>query len=281
MTHIGTPLGEYAQAAQGTRGFEVRWAGATDTGLRRAHNEDSLVTVPPVFAIADGMGGHAHGDVASKAVVERLAALEGKTLVEPIEIVEALRNATADITSIGEEGDSGTGTTVTGAAFAEHEGEPYFAVFNVGDSRTYAMLGDRLTRITVDHSVVQELVDAGLLSEDEAETHPDSNVVTRAIGFNVDPVPDYFLLPVMPELRIVMCSDGLTKEVRDSDIERLLIENPDTAKAADALVDAALDAGGRDNVTVVVLDVVKAPEVDDVDRTVPRTTLRNEPSNEA
>lgn len=276
MTHIGAPVGEHTGQGPASQTFQVRWAGTTDVGLRRAHNEDSLVTQPPVFAIADGMGGHSHGDIASRVVVERLGELGGRDRVEPADVVEALREATADIARLAGDGDAGTGTTVTGCAFAEHDGEPYFAIFNVGDSRTYAMLGERLTRITVDHSVVQELVDAGLLAEDEAESHPEANVVTRAVGFNSDPVPDYFLLPIMPRLRLLVCSDGLTKELHDVDIERILGEHEEPLAACEALVDAALDSGGRDNVTVVVVDVLRAPEVEDVDRTVPRATLRED-----
>lgn len=275
VTHIGAATGEYAtQGPEGSR-FAVRWAGMTDTGFRRQHNEDSLVTQPPIFAVADGMGGHSHGDLASQAVAEQLGGLQGMDAVEPIDVVDALRHATDTIEKLGD-GEGAAGTTVTGCAFAMHEGAPHFAVFNVGDSRTYAMLGERLTRITIDHSVVQELIDAGLLTEEEAETHPEANVVTRGVGAGIDPVPDYFLLPIMPQLRLLVCSDGLTKEVRDVDIERLLWEHEDPVAAASALVAAALDNGGRDNVTVIVVDVTKAPTVDDVDRTVPRTTLRDE-----
>ncbi|KAA6432229.1 serine/threonine-protein phosphatase [Agrococcus sediminis] len=252
----------------------------TDTGFRRQHNEDSLVTQPPVFAVADGMGGHSHGDLASRAVVEQLGTLSTLESVEPIDVVEALRRATDEIEKLGE-GEGAAGTTVTGCAFAVHEGAPHFAVFNVGDSRTYAMLGERLTRITIDHSVVQELIDAGLLTEEEAETHPEANVVTRGVGAGIDPVPDYFLLPIMPQLRLLVCSDGLTKEVPDIEIERLLWEHAEPAAAANALVSAALDSGGRDNVSVIVVDVTKAPSVDDVDRTVPRTTLRDEETRRA
>nr|WP_241429286.1 serine/threonine-protein phosphatase [Agrococcus sp. ARC_14] len=247
----------------------------TDTGFRRQHNEDSLVTQPPIFAVADGMGGHSHGDLASKAVAEQLGALGGLETVEPIDVVDALRHATDIIEKLGD-GEGAAGTTVTGCAFAMHDDAPHFAVFNVGDSRTYAMLGERLTRITIDHSVVQELIDAGLLTEEEAETHPEANVVTRGVGAGIDPVPDYFLLPIMPQLRLLVCSDGLTKEVPDIEIERLLWEHDEPAAAASALVAAALDNGGRDNVSVIVVDVTKAPVVDDVDRTVPRTTLRDE-----
>lgn len=275
MTHIGAATGEHATQGPDGPQFAVRWAGLTDTGFRRQHNEDSLVTQPPVFAVADGMGGHSHGDLASKAVAEQLGGLGSLESVEPIDVVEALRRATDEIEKLGD-GEGSAGTTVTGCAFAMHEGAPHFAVFNVGDSRTYAMLGERLTRITIDHSVVQELIDAGLLTEEEAETHPEANVVTRGVGAGIDPVPDYFLLPIMPQLRLLVCSDGLTKEVHDIDIERILWEHDDPAAAASALVSAALDNGGRDNVTVIVVDVTKAPTVDDVDRTVPRTTLRDE-----
>jgi len=275
VTHIGAATGEHATQGPEGRQFAVRWAGLTDTGFRRQHNEDSLVTQPPVFAVADGMGGHSHGDLASKAVAEQLGGLGSLEAVEPIDVVEALRRATDVIEKLGD-GEGSAGTTVTGCAFAMHEGAPHFAVFNVGDSRTYAMLGERLTRITIDHSVVQELIDAGLLTEEEAETHPEANVVTRGVGAGIDPVPDYFLLPIMPQLRLLVCSDGLTKEVHDIDIERILWEHDDPAAAANALVSAALDNGGRDNVTVIVVDVTRAPTVDDVDRTVPRTTLRDE-----
>ena len=273
VTVIGSSVGEHQGVGPNGQTFAVRWAGATDTGLRRPHNEDSLIMRPPVFAVADGMGGHSHGDLASKAVVTALADLNALDRVEPVDVVEALRKATEAIALNAEEGDNGTGTTVTGSAFAAHEGEPFLAIFNVGDSRTYAMLGERLTRITVDHSVVQELINAGLLAEEDAESHPESNVVTRAVGFGAEPVPDYFLVPIMPNLRILSCSDGLTKEIGDDEIEQILIDCPEPAKAVDTLINAALDAGGRDNVSVVVLDITRAPTIDDIDRTVPRPTV--------
>lgn len=273
MTVIGNNDGTHAHTSPSAAGVEVRWSAKTDVGLRRAHNEDSLIAVPPIFAIADGMGGHAHGDVASKAVVDRLAELGGAPTIEPQDIVDALRAATRDLAEGVTDSELGAGTTATGIAFAEREDEPYFAIFNVGDSRVYAYLAGHLTRITVDHSVVQELVDAGLLSQEEAEGHPEANVVTRAVGFNVDPVPDYFLLQVMPGLRLLACSDGLTKEVSDAEIESVLQDLDDTDEAAGRLVELALAHGGRDNVSVIVLDVIQAPTVTDVDRTVPRQSL--------
>src|SRR5690606_18803111 len=131
VTHIGAASGEHATQGPEAQQFAVRWAGMTDTGFRRQHNEDSLITQPPVFAVADGMGGHSHGDLASKAVVEQLADLHELAAVEPIDVVDALRRATDEIELLGV-GEGSAGTTVTGCAFALHEGAPHFAVFNVG-----------------------------------------------------------------------------------------------------------------------------------------------------
>ncbi|MEZ5189963.1 MAG: hypothetical protein R2717_03110 [Schumannella sp.] len=149
---------------------------------------------------------------------------------------------------------------MTGAVLSLADGIPVFAVFNIGDSRVYALVGNELRRVTTDHSVVQELVDAGLLAAEDAEHHPESNVVTRALGFRDDPRPDVVLVPVVTGLRLMICSDGLTKELDDERIRLHLTAGLTPAETAGALVDAALAAGGRDNVTVAVVDVVGAPE---------------------
>jgi protein phosphatase len=232
------------------------WGVATDTGRKRAHNEDSLVAAGTVFAVADGMGGHAAGDVASDAVVARLARLAEGGFIEPDSIVEALREATVDISHAIDERELGVGTTVTGAARAVRDGHPYWVVFNVGDSRLYLFEHNVITQITVDHSVVQELVTAGLISAVDAEHHPDSNVVTRAVGFNTEPVPDFWLLPVARGSRLLLCSDGLTREVSELRLRLHLAAGLGAQETAQALVDAALAAGGRDNVTAVVVDVL-------------------------
>jgi serine/threonine protein phosphatase PrpC len=217
VTEIGdnsTPV--TVQVADGT-GRELAWAAATHVGRRRAANEDSFVAKFPIFAVADGMGGHSAGDVASAAVVTRLAEIAGNGFIEPGDIEEALQRATDDITLVGET-EFGIGTTVTGLALTEYEGEPHFAIFNIGDSRVYRFDQDGLSQITVDHSVVQELVDAGRLSKDQAEQHPDSNIITRAVGFGVAPSVDLWLLPVRAGTRFLLCSDGLTKELSDEKI---------------------------------------------------------------
>jgi protein phosphatase len=134
--------------------------------------------------------------------------------------------------------------------------EPHWVFFNIGDSRTYLYDGS-LRQITIDHSLVQEMVDSGLLAAEDAEGHPESNVITRAVGFDESPIPDLWMMPVRAGQRILVCSDGLTKEIRDSDIARILAEGGTARDTVRALVAAALDHHGRDNVTAVVIDVIE------------------------
>jgi protein phosphatase len=258
VTVIGERTERFELELPGERAgaLALAWGVATDTGRKRAHNEDSLVAAGTVFAVADGMGGHAAGDVASDAVVTRLAAIAESGFVEPEAVVEALREATVDISHAIDERELGVGTTVTGAALTLHDGHPYWAVFNVGDSRLYLFEHNVITQVTVDHSVVQELVTAGLISAHDAEHHPDSNVVTRAVGFNTEPLPDFWLLPVARGSRLLLCSDGLTREVTELRLRLHLAAGLDAQETALALVDAALAAGGRDNVTAIVVDVL-------------------------
>jgi PPM family protein phosphatase len=258
VTELGRSTGEHTATLVGrtAASLTVSWAALTDTGLRRDHNEDSLLAESPIFAVADGMGGHAAGDVASAAVVRRLAEHTGTDFTDTDAIVEALRAATADISHAVDEEHLGVGTTVTGAALTLQEGAAYWAIFNVGDSRVYMFEDGELTRVTVDHSVVQELVDAGAISAKDAESHPDSNIITRAIGFDEEPMPDYWMLPVRPGLRLLLCSDGLTKEVPDDRLQEQLGAGRTPGETVQDLVSAALAAGGRDNVTAVIVDVL-------------------------
>lgn len=248
----------------------LAWGAGTDTGRKRAANEDSYVAKSPLFAVADGMGGHSAGDLASAAVVERLAEIVTGGFLAPRAIERALEAATDDISEVAGESELGVGTTVTGAALTLQDGDPYFAVFNIGDSRVYAFERNELVQVTVDHSVVQELVEAGALTRDEAEHHPDSNIITRAVGFNARPMPDFWMIPLRAGLRLLICSDGLTKEVGDERLRLHLAAGLTPVETAGALIDAALAAGGRDNVTAIVVDVVASPEVHDVEDTAPR-----------
>ncbi|NRD08039.1 PP2C family protein-serine/threonine phosphatase [Rathayibacter agropyri] len=232
------------------------WAARTETGLVRSANEDSYLAKSPLFAVADGMGGHAAGEVASDAVVSRLSTAALGATVGAEEIDRALREAVGDIARQSQTADGGTGTTVTGIALTAVGGEPYWSVFNIGDSRVYLSFSGALVQLTVDHSIVQELVDAGLITRDEADVHPHSNVITRAVGFHEPPIPDYRLVPVLAGSRLLVCSDGLTKELTDNGLGHLLGVGGSAQETADSLIDAALENGGRDNITVIVVDVL-------------------------
>ena len=276
MTEIGGSDPKCTIALPGRPGstIQLAWAAASDTGRRRAANEDSYLARAPLFAVADGMGGHLSGDLASAAVVTRLAEAITADFLPPEKIERALEEATADIERIAGDSVLGVGTTVSGALLTLQAGEPYFAVFNIGDSRVYQFERNQLSQVTVDHSVVQELVDSGLLARDQAEDHPDSNIITRAVGFNSQPTPDLWMLPVRPGLRLLICSDGLTKEISDERIRLHLAAALSPSETATALIDAALAAGGRDNVTTIVIDVVDGPWEDILETTVPRRAQR-------
>jgi protein phosphatase len=146
------------------------------------------------------------------------------------------------------------GTTVSGVVMVDQNAVPYWLVVNLGDSRTYRLASGILEQLSVDHSEVQEMVDAGRITSGAARSHPRRNVVTRALGAGIVDNPDYWLLPVEDGDRILVCSDGLTGEVTDADIREMLLAHPDPQQAAEALVDAALASGGRDNVSVIVVD---------------------------
>jgi protein phosphatase len=262
MTRHGEDVARRSFPVPGRPGQQVTlaWAAVSDVGRRRQANEDSVIVQPPVFAVADGMGGHAAGDRASAAGVDRLLALAGRDDVDRNAVGGALTLAAHDIDDLAEHLPLGAGTTVTGAVLDVAASEPSFVVFNVGDSRVYSLIGNELAQVTHDHSVVQELVDRGLLSEADAETHPESNVVTRALGFHEAPRPDFWSIPLRRGMRLLLCSDGLTKELPPARLRLHLAARLSAAETASALVDAALAAGGRDNVTVIVIDVLESPE---------------------
>ena len=276
VTEIGGSNTGLAIPLPGSNGGSVTiaWGAGTDVGRRRAANEDSYVATSPLFAVADGMGGHSAGDLASAAVVERLAEIVAGDFLAPRSIERALESATDDISDIAGESELGVGTTVTGAALTMVDGEPYFAIFNIGDSRVYRFERNELAQVTVDHSLVQQLVDGGVITREQAHNHPDGNVITRAVGFQASPTPDYWLLPLKAGLRLLVCSDGLTGEIEDERIRLHLAAGLSADETASALVDAALSEGGRDNVTVLVVDVTAVPGVEEDGNTAPRATHR-------
>lgn len=260
---------------QGTR-VSLAWTAMSDVGHRRQVNEDSLLARSPIFAVADGMGGHSAGDFASAAVVTRLAEQVQAELVNQDGINVALRAAVDDMNRGVGDTDRGTGTTVTGVALTALDEQVCWLVFNIGDSRVYQYDDGQLSQLTIDHSIVQELIDAGAITAAEAEVHPHSNVITRAVGFNEDPVPDYWYIPVVPGSRLLVCSDGLTKELTEYGIRHFLAEGTSPGDAAQLLMDAALGNGGRDNVTVIVVDVLEvARDADDGTETAVRGSHRH------
>jgi PPM family protein phosphatase len=235
--------------------LELSWAAVTDTGRRREVNQDAMFASYPLFVVADGMGGHVGGEIASASTIDRLRAVADGGHVSPKTIEKALARAVKDIASHPEATDDGTGTTVTGV-FLDTTGEAaHWVTLNIGDSRVYLLRDGAIVQITTDHSVVQELVAAGRLSPEEAENHPYGNVITRAVGPSEGVTPDYVRLDVIEGDRFVICSDGLTKELTDYGIRHFLDENADPADAASAMLEAALENGGRDNITIIVLDV--------------------------
>ena len=245
---------------------------ATDVGLVRRGNEDSHLVRPRLLAVADGMGGHLGGGTASALTVEALAQVADAEVLVPGDLAAAVDRANATVVRRADEDPAlhGMGTTLTGVAVVDVGGVPHIAVFNVGDSRVYRLDGDVVTRLTVDHSEVQELVSAGHLTPEEARVHPGRNVITRSIGSDPGPVVDIVVLSPRPDDRFLVCSDGLTGELDDAAIAPLLT-GVAPQDAADALVAAALAAGGRDNVTVIVADVESGEVVDGP--TAPRDSL--------
>jgi serine/threonine protein phosphatase PrpC len=229
----------------------------TDVGRARSGNEDSYLCGRTVFAVADGLGGHQGGEVASAAAVEPLAALDGRELAEPGQAAEALAAAIREANSAiidraaGDPDLWGMGTTVTAAALA---GDRHLQLAHVGDSRAYLLRDGTLDQLTTDHTVVGELVRRGRLTPEQAAIHPERSILTRAVGLDPRLLVD---TPDPLELRdgdqVLLCSDGLTEAVDDDRIAELLAAEADGNAACQALIDAANTAGGPDNITVVLL----------------------------
>jgi len=241
----------------------LAWGAATDTGRVRTENEDAFVALPMVYGVADGMGGHAAGEIASAIAAgtlrDRLGAGAESVDVVVAAVVEA--NAAIFQGAHSNVAQRGMGTTLTAmVVLADDTGQRRLAMVNVGDSRTYVMRAGRLRRVTIDHSYVQELVSTGHITEAEARSHPRRNIVTRALGIEPNVRVDTWVLPLVQGDRYVLCSDGLVDEVDDAEILELLLANATPQDAADALVASANEHGGRDNVTVVVVDVLEGDE---------------------
>jgi len=237
--------------------MRFEWASRTDVGRMREHNEDSVWPTDDgtsdeviAVAVADGMGGHAGGEVASSIALETAMTVGG----DPAMRVQAANVAVVDAARLRPR-LAGMGTTLT-LAVLDPDGD--LDIGHVGDSRAYLLRGDELTQLTNDHSYVAELMAAGKLTPEEAETHPHRSVVTRAVGLDPTVEVDNYGLILEPGDRILLCSDGLTTMVTDDGLSEILkVKGASPATAADALVIAANEAGGVDNITVIVVDVTE------------------------
>ena len=224
----------------------------TEVGHVREHNEDSLVVMPPLFAVADGMGGHEAGEVASEIAIKTLSEL-APDHPDADALVRAVTAANLDVLKAPSEGigREGMGTTLT-AAILEKE---RLLIAQVGDSRAYLLHQGTLQQLTRDHSLMADMIEAGQLTEAEARVHPNRSVITRAIGSDPHMQPDIYELNVETGDRLLLCSDGISSMIEDDIIESVMAHTSSPQECADALVAAALDAGGYDNATAVVVDV--------------------------
>ncbi len=240
----------------------LRSGSATDVGRVRNSNQDRFLEEPNLFAVADGMGGHVGGEVAAQVAVDTLRVAFARQAT-----VDGLRRAVGEAnTAVWREGQEqadlrGMGTTMTAVALvAGADGRDVIALANVGDSRAYVFSGGRAVQVTSDHSLAEEKVRQGELTEAEAAVHPHRHILTRALGVSADVDVDLWELRLHDGDRILLCSDGLTNEVGTEQIAGTLGSTPEPAEAARALVDAAVTHGGNDNVTVLVVDVLVADQ---------------------
>ncbi len=231
----------------------LMWGARSDVGCVRPHNEDSYLVQSPLFCVCDGMGGHAAGEVASSIAVETIAKT-APSAADAAQLAAAVEAANAAVieAAVNGLGKPGMGCTATCAYL---EGNT-IAIAHVGDSRAYLLHEGTLIRVTRDHSYVEELVDAGEITADEARVHPNRSVITRALGSDPAMYADHFCLNIEEGDRLILCSDGLSSMVPDGEIENIASKSSTAQICVDNLVDAALAAGGHDNVTVVVVDVV-------------------------
>ena len=243
-------------------------AGAcTHVGQIRQGNEDSYVALEGLYVVADGMGGHSAGEVASEIAVKTLAEIYTSTkpgMKTPEQVAEAIATANTAIflESLDDSEKAGMGTTLTALVVTDPAAHD-IVIANIGDSRTYLWRDDELRQITVDHSHVQTLVERGAISAAEARTHYQRNIVLRALGIDSSIEIDLFPLQARNGDRFILCSDGLVDEAEDSEIETEVRLKADPQELAERLVDLANAHGGRDNITVVVVDFESVQGVDE------------------
>ncbi|RRC95359.1 PP2C family protein-serine/threonine phosphatase [Schaalia canis] len=247
---------ELSQAHSTTPHVRVTHGARSDVGCRRKLNEDSYIARFPLYLVADGMGGHSGGNIASAEVIAQMGAHIGsEDFVTQEELNHALMETTRALSELGMN-EGSPGSTMSGLVFSTHSGIPCIRIFNIGDSRTYALAENEFSQVTVDHSEFQELKDSGALSEKDARDYLHRNVLTKALGAGFSPsIPiDHFVAPIADGDRYIICSDGVSGEVTDALIEMAARNIADPQDLADELINMALRAGGNDNATVIVVD---------------------------
>ena len=233
----------------------------THVGQRRETNQDYMYTsetsvgrLPDLFLVADGMGGHAAGDYASRFTVEKIVeyVTESEESEPVTELGEAVRYANEHLLAEAnaDASKAGMGTTIVAAVVV---GDKLYTA-NVGDSRLYVINQERITQITRDHSLVEEMVRLGEMDKEDAKVHPDKNIITRAIGVLPEVSADFFETVLVPGDTVLLCSDGLTNMVDDADIKRIVLGQRDIVEKTQRLIDAANENGGKDNITVVLIE---------------------------
>ncbi len=237
----------------------MRSSGKTDTGSKRSNNQDSIFfsdkpvgPLPNLYIVADGMGGHRAGDQASQMAIDIAVDFIKKSTIEnPIAVLKrAMIYANNEIykTASRDPDLRGMGTTMVAAVVQDDK----LYVANIGDSRLYSV-GNEIKQITMDHSLVEELIRDGKLERKKGRNHPEKNIITKAMGSKEEVIPDFFEIEINPEDKYLLCSDGLSNMVEDDEIRDIVVENEDLRDAVVSLVDRANYYGGADNISVVII----------------------------
>ncbi|WP_051275405.1 PP2C family protein-serine/threonine phosphatase [Aestuariibacter salexigens] len=242
-----------SKPVQDKKQFVFESAGITHEGKVRRVNEDAMMLndSDAHWAVADGMGGHNAGDVASQAIVAKLQKIrdEGDFVAFVDAIERGLLKVNNSLYKMASAKQEVIGSTVVGFAYCNDFVVCYWA----GDSRLYALKKDGFRQLTEDHTVVQEMLDAGEITKAEAQSHPEKNVITRAVGSDKSLCVDFMMVDIEPGDVLVLCSDGVEKELTDEEFHELLCSDDDLYQSLQNIVDAALEKGGRDNITLVAV----------------------------
>ena len=247
------------------------FGGSSHRGAVRALNEDSWLAEPPVFVVADGMGGHRAGDAASAIVVERFMNLAAGEPVELDALQACIGACQCEIEALDDRSGPAPGSTLVAAVYILQGDAGYWLVASIGDSRAYVSADALLEQVTHDHTVVQELIDAGTLRPADAPSHPERHVITRALGATEDSSADYSLIPVTGGSTLMLCSDGVSSELDDHTLAKIIELGLGAQDTAEKIVDSAVAAGGHDNATAIVIRVQgSAPRVETLSYAKPR-----------